>query len=96
MLARARLLGDRALLGCLCRSRSSCVSPEYLCFLVFDLAHHRCRLLLFFRCCRRRQLLMASGIGNRAELEAHGLDCIADVPELGKNLQVRYTAFCTV
>ncbi|CBJ28002.1 choline dehydrogenase [Ectocarpus siliculosus] len=33
------------------------------------------------------KLLMTSGIGDKAELEAHGLGCIADVPELGKNLQ---------
>lgn len=31
---------------------------------------------------------MTSGIGDKAELEAHGLGCIADAPELGKNLQV--------
>lgn len=36
------------------------------------------------------QLLMASGIGDKAELQAHGVECIADISELGKNLQVRY------
>lgn len=38
-----------------------------------------------------RQLLMASGVGDKAELQAHGVECIADIPELGKNLQVRAT-----
>lgn len=35
------------------------------------------------------QLLMKSGIGDKAELKSHDLDCVAHVPELGKNLQVR-------
>ncbi|CAN0139335.1 unnamed protein product, partial [Hapterophycus canaliculatus] len=33
---------------------------------------------------------MISGIGNKKDLKEHGLDCIVDVPELGKNLQVRH------
>eukprot|EP00903_Cladosiphon_okamuranus_P005497 g5478.t2 len=33
------------------------------------------------------KLLMASGVGSKQELAAHGLNCIADIPELGKNLQ---------
>jgi len=33
------------------------------------------------------QLLMLSGIGDRRELDALGVDCVADVPGVGKNLQ---------
>lgn len=57
-------------------------------FLAVDLLHV-CRVYGALFSVGVRQLLMASGIGDKAELEAHGLDCIADVPELGKNLQVK-------
>jgi choline dehydrogenase len=33
------------------------------------------------------QLLMLSGIGEKAELEHHGIDCLLDLPGVGKNLQ---------
>ncbi|MCB1691128.1 MAG: choline dehydrogenase [Pseudomonadales bacterium] len=33
------------------------------------------------------QLLMLSGIGSREELAAHGIDCLHDLPGVGKNLQ---------
>jgi 4-pyridoxate dehydrogenase len=33
------------------------------------------------------QLLMLSGIGDRAELSAHGIETKADLPQVGKNLQ---------
>jgi choline dehydrogenase len=36
------------------------------------------------------QLLMLSGIGPKAHLEAHGISCIADRPGVGQNLQDRY------
>ncbi|TDD06339.1 GMC family oxidoreductase [Saccharopolyspora terrae] len=36
------------------------------------------------------QLLKLSGIGPRAELEAHGIEVLADVPGVGENLQDRY------
>ena len=36
------------------------------------------------------QLLMLSGIGPRAELEAHGIEVKVDLPGVGKNLQDRY------
>ena len=36
------------------------------------------------------QLLMLSGIGARAELEAHGIPVRVDLPGVGKNLQDRY------
>lgn len=36
------------------------------------------------------QLLMLSGIGPRAELEALGIPVVADLPGVGKNLQDRY------
>ncbi|WP_248304704.1 GMC family oxidoreductase [Breoghania sp. L-A4] len=36
------------------------------------------------------QLLMLSGIGDRAALEAHGIAVRADLPGVGKNLQDRY------
>ena len=36
------------------------------------------------------QLLMLSGIGPRAELESHGIECRVDLPGVGQNLQDRY------
>lgn len=36
------------------------------------------------------QLLKLSGIGPRAELEAHGIDVVVDAPGVGENLQDRY------
>jgi choline dehydrogenase len=36
------------------------------------------------------QLLMLSGIGPRAELEAQGIETLVDLPGVGKNLQDRY------
>ncbi len=33
------------------------------------------------------QILMLSGIGDRAELAKHGIDCVQDLPGVGKNLQ---------
>ena len=36
------------------------------------------------------QLLMLSGIGPRAELEAHGIPVRVDLPGVGRNLQDRY------
>lgn len=36
------------------------------------------------------QLLMLSGIGERAHLEAHGIRCVVDLPGVGRNLQDRY------
>ncbi len=33
------------------------------------------------------QILMLSGIGDQEELATHGIDCIKDVPGVGKNLQ---------
>lgn len=36
------------------------------------------------------QLLMLSGIGPRAELEAHGIGVVVDLPMVGENLQDRY------
>ncbi len=33
------------------------------------------------------QLLMLSGIGERAELKQHGIDCVRELPGVGKNLQ---------
>lgn len=36
------------------------------------------------------QLLKLSGVGPRAELEAHGIDVVADRPGVGENLQDRY------
>lgn len=36
------------------------------------------------------QLLMLSGIGPRAELEAHGIEVLVDLPGVGENLQDRY------
>ena len=33
------------------------------------------------------QILMLSGIGDQKELAAHGIDCIKDLPGVGKNLQ---------
>ncbi|MBL8951340.1 MAG: GMC family oxidoreductase, partial [Myxococcaceae bacterium] len=38
------------------------------------------------------QLLMLSGIGERAQLEQHGIAPVAEVPGVGKNLQDRYEA----
>jgi len=31
--------------------------------------------------------LLLSGIGEKSELEYHGIDCVVDLPEVGKNLQ---------
>ncbi|MGO4680227.1 choline dehydrogenase [Microbacterium sp. 2MCAF23] len=39
------------------------------------------------------QLLMLSGIGNAAELKAHGIDVVADLPGVGENLQDHLEAF---
>ncbi len=36
------------------------------------------------------QLLKLSGIGPRAELEAHGIETVVDLPGVGENLQDRY------
>lgn len=36
------------------------------------------------------QLLMLSGIGDRAELAQHGIECRVNLPGVGKNLQDRY------
>lgn len=36
------------------------------------------------------QLLMLSGIGEKAHLEDHGIDCVADLPAVGRNMQDRY------
>jgi len=36
------------------------------------------------------QLLMLSGIGPKAELEAHGIEVLVDLPGVGENLQDRY------
>lgn len=33
---------------------------------------------------------MASGIGNKTELASNKINCVADVPGVGKNLQVRH------
>jgi choline dehydrogenase-like flavoprotein len=33
------------------------------------------------------QLLMLSGVGARAELAAHGIECLVDLPGVGKNMQ---------
>ena len=33
------------------------------------------------------QILMLSGIGDKAELQEHGIDCIKELPGVGKNLQ---------
>lgn len=33
------------------------------------------------------QLLMLSGVGKKAELQGHGIDCAVDLPGVGKNLQ---------
>lgn len=41
------------------------------------------------------QLLMLSGLGPAAELEQHGIEVIADVPEVGGNLQ-DHLDFCTL
>lgn len=67
-----------------------CTYPYNIRSFFFNLRHDCRPVLVYFfrRHVYRTQLLMASGIGDKAELEAHGLDCIADVPELGKNLQV--------
>lgn len=34
------------------------------------------------------QILMSSGIGNKGDLEGHGLRVLVDIPGLGRNLQV--------
>lgn len=36
------------------------------------------------------QLLMLSGIGERAHLKQHGIRCVVDLPGVGRNLQDRY------
>ena len=42
------------------------------------------------------KLLMLSGIGPAAELARHGIDCIADVPEVGTNFQDHVATVCAV
>jgi choline dehydrogenase len=39
------------------------------------------------------QLLMLSGIGDKDELDAHGIECVADVPGVGHNFQDHPTLF---
>lgn len=36
---------------------------------------------------------MASGIGNKTELALNKIKCVADVPGVGKNLQVRHGGY---
>ncbi len=36
------------------------------------------------------QLLMLSGVGDKTQLTEHGIDCVVDLPSVGKNLQDRY------
>lgn len=42
------------------------------------------------------QLLLLSGIGDRAELEAHGIGVVAHAPEVGKNLRDHLVSFLAV
>lgn len=42
------------------------------------------------------RILLASGIGNRSELEALGLDCKLDLPGVGENLQDHIDSMVTV
>jgi choline dehydrogenase len=39
------------------------------------------------------QLLMLSGVGDREELDRHGIECVADVPGVGHNFQDHPTMF---
>ena len=41
------------------------------------------------------QLLMLSGIGPADELKKHGIACVADLPEVGKNLQDHFGVWIT-
>lgn len=70
-----------------CRSPSKLSLIHRACSLLNEVVTYVCGPVHFYIVFR--QLLMASGIGDKAELQAHGVECMADIPELGKNLQVR-------
>lgn len=52
-------------------------------------------VLLSSGCLNSPKLLMLSGIGSKQELNSKGIECIVDLPEVGKNLQ-DHPMFCYV
>lgn len=50
-------------------------------------AHARCEVLLSAGTYGSPQLLMLSGVGDGAQLQAHGIDVVQSLPGVGRNLQ---------